>query len=46
MTWTVPWGKKVDKLKSAMKSAMGKVKEKASRGAVKPYKGTDLQEFC
>ena len=28
---------KVDKLKSAMKSAMGKVKEKASRGAVKSY---------
>ena len=28
---------KVDKLKSAMKSAMGKVKEKASRGAVKTY---------
>ena len=28
---------KVDKLKSSMKSAMGKVKEKASRGAVKSY---------
>jgi len=28
---------KVDKLKSSMKSAMGKVKEKASRGAVKTY---------
>ena len=39
---------KVDKLKSAMKSAMGKVKEKASRGAVKTYAAyrSAKRNFC